>query len=56
MNKVEVLSRQVPTKVTEKGNCIQFQEVEWSYTGYEVSSDEVETEVRDIDTGKCGIA
>jgi len=49
-DKVEVLRWQVPTKVTEKGNCIQFQEVEWSYGGYKIDSDEVETELRDIDT------
>ena len=50
MNKVKVLPYQVPTKVTEKGNCIQFQEVTFTHQGYKISSDEVETELRNIDT------
>jgi len=49
-DKVEVLRLQVPTGVTEEGRCIQFQEVEWSYDGYKVSSDEIETELRGVDT------
>jgi len=50
MDKVELLRCQVPTKVTEQGNCIQFQEVEYTHAGYEIPYDDVETELRDIDT------
>ena len=50
MDKVKVLMCQVPTKVTEQGNCIQFQEVTYTFDGYKLCSDEVETELRNIDT------
>lgn len=55
-DKVEVLPLQVPTGVTDDGRGIQFREVEWSYDGYQVAcgddddDDEIETELRDIDT------
>lgn len=49
-NKVEILEEQVPFHV--KGNCIQFQKVEWEFPDKYVPVEEeaVETELRDIDT------
>lgn len=48
--KVQVLEEQVPTKVTENGNCIQFQKVEWEFPNKYVPLDGVATELRDVDT------
>jgi cation diffusion facilitator CzcD-associated flavoprotein CzcO len=50
MDKVKLLRAQVPFRVTENGRSIQFCEVEWGFHGYKTYYDEVETEVRDIDT------
>lgn len=50
MKKVKVLLNQAPLSVTENGNCIQFMEVEWYPDGYERDGDEIETEIRNIDT------
>ena len=50
-NKVKVLNEQTPIRVTENGKCIQFAETEWAFPeDYEVDEENVETEVRDIDT------
>lgn len=50
MNKVQLLRCQEPIAVTENGNCIQFVEVEWTPYGYEKYMEEIESEVRNIDT------
>ena len=50
MDKVEVLHNQAPSGVIENGRCIQFQEVDWTPTGYDKYSDDIETELRGIDT------
>lgn len=49
-DKVTKVLNQVPCGVTEDGKCIQFHEVSWTPHGYKVDSDEIETELRDIDT------
>jgi cation diffusion facilitator CzcD-associated flavoprotein CzcO len=49
-DKVEILSEQTPVRITEDGKCIQFAEVEWTIPDKYVPSEEVETEIRDIDT------
>lgn len=49
--KAEILEEQIPVRVTENGNCIQLEKVEWEFPNrYESESDEVSTELRDIDT------
>jgi thioredoxin reductase len=50
MNKVKLLRCQEPLAVTENGRCIQFMEVGWTPYGYVRYGDEVESEVRNIDT------
>jgi len=49
-DKVKVLEEQMPTAVTENGNCIQFSKVEWEFPNKYISEENVETEIRDIDT------
>jgi thioredoxin reductase len=50
MNKVKVLLNQAPVSVTENGKCIQFMEMYWTPDGYERDGDEIESEIRNIDT------
>lgn len=49
-NKVEILEEQTPVRVTEDGRCIQFVAVKWEFPVDYVPSEDVETEIRDIDT------
>jgi len=49
-NKVEVLEAQTPISVTENGNCIQFAKTWWQWPNKYLSYNNVETEIRDIDT------
>jgi Flavin-binding monooxygenase-like len=50
MNKVDVHHNLALCAVTENGRCLQFIEVSWSPRGYEPESDDIELEIRDIDT------
>ena len=49
-NKIEVLEAQTPVRVTEDGRCIQFAKTWWKWPNQYVPYDQIQTEVRDIDT------
>ncbi len=49
-NKVEVLKSRIPIGVTEGGNCIQFAKTYWQWPNKYLPYNNVETEIRDIDT------
>lgn len=49
-NKVEVLTGQTPVGVTENGKCIQFSSTQWTFPDKYVTSKDIKTEIRNIDT------
>eukprot|EP00747_Dinoflagellata_sp_TGD_P091883 gnl/TRDRNA2_/TRDRNA2_165220_c0_seq2.p1 gnl/TRDRNA2_/TRDRNA2_165220_c0~~gnl/TRDRNA2_/TRDRNA2_165220_c0_seq2.p1 ORF type:complete len:489 (+),score=51.61 gnl/TRDRNA2_/TRDRNA2_165220_c0_seq2:60-1469(+) len=49
-NKVEVLEEQMPVRMTENGRCIQFAATEYALSEDYAPGEEVQTELRDVDT------
>ena len=49
-NIVEFLQEQIPVRVTENGQCIQFSKAEWAFPDICIPGENVETEIRDVDT------